>query len=173
MLTVGHLLVVYEWDLAHILKNQAHTQDNRSSSPSSVESKDRNSWLDVVLVGDRYIEQPACGKKEHEIFVDKVTKQKLKLLQKDIISAIRPEYHQAPPRDLGNPGHGKLKADQWQTCIEFNKPVSVVQLWSRETCPPGQDWDVTACQDKVFQSIMHLAISMHLGTSYRTSEHIF
>ena len=88
MLTVGHLLVVYEWDLAHILKNQAHSQDNRSSSPSSVMSKDRNSWLDVVIVGDRYVEQTACGKKEHEVFVNKVTKQELKLLQKDIISII-------------------------------------------------------------------------------------
>ena len=88
MLTVGHLLVVYKWGLAHILKNQAHAQDNRSSSPSSVTSKDGNSWLDVVIVGDRYIEQPACGKKKHGVFVDKVTKQKLKLLQKNIISII-------------------------------------------------------------------------------------
>ena len=88
MLTVGHLLAVYEWDLAHILKNQAHTQDNRSSSPSSVASKDGNNWLDVVIIGDGYIEQPACGKKEHEVFVNKVTKQELKLLQKDIISII-------------------------------------------------------------------------------------
>ena len=143
------------------MKNQAHTQDNRSSSPSSGASKDGNSWLDIVIVGDGYIEQPACGKKEHEVFVDKVTKQELKLLQKDIISIIRPEYHQAPPWDLGNSGHGKLKADQWKTCIEFDIPVSAVQLWLRETCPPGQDRDVTACRDKVFQSVMHLAISVH------------
>ena len=88
MLTVGHLLVVYEWNLAHILKNKAHTQNNRSSSPSSVASKDGNSWLDVVIIGDRYIEQPACGKKKHEVFVNKVTKQELKLLQKNIISII-------------------------------------------------------------------------------------
>ena len=60
MLIVGHLLAVYEWDLAHILKNQAHTQDNRSSSPSSVASKDRNSWSDVVIVGDRYSDSKNC-----------------------------------------------------------------------------------------------------------------
>ena len=76
-----------------------------------------------------------------------------------------------PPWDLGNPGHGKLKADQWKTCIEFDIPVSVAQLWPRETCRPGQDLDVTARQDKVFQSIMHLAISVHWGTLYQTSEH--
>lgn len=92
--------------------------------------------MNVVIIGDGYFEQPACGKKDHEVFVDKVTKQELKLLQKGIDSIIRPEYRQAPPRDLGNPGHGKLKADQWKTCIEFDIPVSVAQLWSRETCPP-------------------------------------
>ena len=111
------------------------------------------------------------GKKEHEVFVDRVTKQELKVLQKDIDSIIRPQYRQAPPRDLGNPGHGKLKADQWKTCIEFDIPVSVAQLWSRETSSPGQDRDVTARRDKVFQSIMHLAVAVRWGTSYRISEH--
>ena len=111
------------------------------------------------------------GKKEHEVFVDRVTKQELKLLQKNIDSIIRPQYRQAPPRDLGNPGHGKLKADQWKTCIEFDIPVSVAQLWSRETCHPDQDRNVTARRDKVFQSIMHLAVAVRWGTSYRISEH--
>ena len=126
--------------------------------------------MNEVIIGDEYFEQPAWGKKEHEVFVDKITKQELKLLQKDIDSIIRPEYRQAPPRDLGNPGHGKLKADQWKTCIEFDIPVSVAQLWSRETRPPGQDRNVTARRDKVFQSIMHLAVAVRWGTSYRTSE---
>jgi hypothetical protein len=141
------------------------------SSPSSVGSKDTNNWLNEVIIGDGYFEQPAWSKKEHEVFVDKVTKQELKQLQKDIDSTIRPEYRQAPPRDLGNPGHGKLKADQWKTSIEFDIPVSIAQLWSKETSPPGQDQDVTARRDQVFQSIMHLAVAMCWGTSYRTSGH--
>ena len=107
-----------------------------------------------------YFEQLAWGKNEHEVFVDKVTKQELKLLHKDIDSIIRPEYRQAPPQDLGNPGHGKLKADQWKTCIEFDIPVTVAQLWSRDTSPPGQDKNVTAHWDKVFQCIMHLAVAV-------------
>jgi len=113
----------------------------------------------------------AEAKKEHEVYIDKVTKQELKLLQKDINSINRPEYRQGPPWDLGNPGHGKLKADQWKTCIEFDIPVSVAQLWSRETSPPGQDNNVTARRDQFFQSIMHLAVAVRWGTSYRTSEH--
>jgi hypothetical protein len=111
------------------------------------------------------------GEKAHEVFVDKVTKQELKLLQKHIESIIRPPYRKPPPRDLGNPGHGKLKADQWKTCIEFDIPVLFAQLWSRETSPPGQDLDVTARRDKVFRSIMHLAVAVRWGTSYRISEH--
>jgi hypothetical protein len=61
-----------------------------SSSPSSVGSKDENDWLNVVIIGDGYFEQPVWGGKEHEVtvFVDKVTKQELKLLQKDIGSVI-------------------------------------------------------------------------------------
>ena len=128
--------------------------------------------MNVVIIGDGYFEQSALGNKEqeHEVFVDKVTKQELKLLRKDIGSIIRPEYRQAPPRDLGNPAHGKLKADQWKTCIEFDIPVSVAQLWSRDTSL-SQDREVTARRDKVFQCIMHLAIAVRWGTSYRTSEH--
>jgi len=80
------------------------------------------------------------------ITLHKVTKPELKLLQKDIESIIRPPYRQAPPRDLGN-------------------PVSVAQLWSRETAPPDQDRDVTARRDKVFQSIMHLAVAVRYDSS--------
>ena len=58
------------------------------SSPPSVGSKDENDWLDVVIIGNGYFEHPMHGKKAHEVFVDKVTKQELKLLQKDIESII-------------------------------------------------------------------------------------
>lgn len=74
-----------------------------SSSRSSVGSKDENNWLNVVIIGDGYFEQPELGKNEHEVFVDKVTKQELKQLQNDIDSIIRPQYRQPPPRDFGNP----------------------------------------------------------------------
>ena len=102
-----------------------------TSLPPSVGPKDENDWLNVVMIGNGYFEQPMPGKKENEVFVDKVTKQELKLLQKDIDSIIQPPYCQALPQDLGNPGYGKLKADQWKMCIEFDIPVSVAQLWSR------------------------------------------
>jgi hypothetical protein len=64
------------------------------------------------MISNGYFEQSMQGNKENEVFVDKVTKQELELLQKDIDSIIQPPYHHALPRDLGNSGHKKLKADQ-------------------------------------------------------------
>ena len=49
---------------------------------------DENNWLNEVIISDEYFEQPAQGKNKHEVFVDKVTKQELKLLQKGIDSII-------------------------------------------------------------------------------------
>ena len=56
--------------------------------PSLVGPKDENDWLNVVMIGNGYFEWPMQGKKENEVCVDKVTKQELKLLQKDIDSII-------------------------------------------------------------------------------------
>ena len=85
-------------------------------------------------------------------------------------SVISPEYCQGPPLNLGSPRHGKLKADQWRTCIEFDIPISVMQPWSKETCLPEQKPEVMVHYDKPFQCIMHLAVTMCWATSYRTSE---
>jgi hypothetical protein len=103
-------------------------------------------------------------------FIDKVMKHELKKLQQDT-QTNWPEYCQGPPANLGSPGHGKLKADQWRTCIKFDIPISVAQLWSKETCPPEQKSEITVCHNKLFQSIMHLAVTVHWETSYKTSKH--
>ena len=64
-----------------------------------------------------------------------------------------------------------MKADQWRTCIEFDIPVSVAQLWSKETCSPEQIPEVIARRNKFFECIMYLAVAVRWATSYRTSEH--
>ena len=46
-----------------------------------------------------------------------------------------------------------------------------MQLWLKETCPPEQKPEVMVHCDKLFQSIMHLAVTVHWATSYRISEH--
>ena len=52
----------------------------------------------------------------------------IKTLQEQISRTTRPVWHSAPPPNLGEPGHGKLKADQWRSLIEFDIPVSIAQL---------------------------------------------
>ncbi|RXW18043.1 hypothetical protein EST38_g7821 [Candolleomyces aberdarensis] len=53
----------------------------------------------------------------------------LKKIQDDIKHTLRPRSQGPPPKNFGSPSHGKLKADQWRTCIEFDLPVSLVKLW--------------------------------------------
>jgi hypothetical protein len=125
----------------------------------------------VVLIGEGYFEKLEDELKGPHVFIDKVTKCKLKKLQQDITQTNQPEYCQGPPASLGSPGHGKLRADQWRTCIEFDIHISVAQLWSKETCLPEQKLEITVHCDKLFQSIMHLAVAVCWATSYKTSEH--
>lgn len=124
-----------------------------------------------MLIGEEYFQKLEDELKRPHVYIDKVTKRELRKLQQDITQTNRPEYCQGPPGNLGSPGHGKLKADQWRTCIEFDIPVSVAQLWSKETCPPEQNPEITVRRDKLFQSIMHLAVAVRWATSYKTSEY--
>jgi hypothetical protein len=126
--------------------------------------------VDVVLVGEEYFEENLKEAESDDVFKDKITKNELKILQSDIKNTRRPQYQVAPPANLGNPGHGKLKADQWRTCIEFDIPVSVAKLWSRETAPKDQAPDITLHRDQLFRAIMDLAVAVRWGTFYRSSD---
>ena len=121
------------------------------------------------LIGEEYFSKTPNNAGEGEVFADKVTREELKALQTEISTVIRPPYCQGPPSNLGNPGHGKLKADQWKTSMEFDLPIFIAQNWVRETSPAGRDPEITARRDKVFENIMELAVAIRWGTSYKTS----
>ena len=55
--------------------------------------------------------------------------EELKQIQQDILETIRPTWQTSPLKNFGSPAHGKLKADQWRTCIKFDLPVSLVRMW--------------------------------------------
>ena len=120
----------------------------------------------MVLIGEGYFKKSEDELKGAHDFIDKVTKCELEKLQQDIKITKWLDYCQGPPLNLESPGHGKLKADQWKTCIEFDIPISITQLWSKETCPPEQKPEIILHCNK----IMHLAVAIHWATSYRTSE---
>jgi hypothetical protein len=100
---------------------------------------------------------------------DCLTKQELECIREDIKSINCPSWHQAPPSNLSKVGHGKLKADQWRSCIEFDLPISPVQMWlSRDAC--SQD-DIKAkrCQELARSAVL-LAMAVWWGTSHVTLE---
>lgn len=128
--------------------------------------------MNVRLIDEGYFEDLATADSENiDVFVDRVTKIELKKLHSSIEATIRPNYRQGPPKDLGNPGHRKLKADQWKTCIEFDIPVFVARFWSKEMSPQGQEAEITARRDRIYQTIMNLAVAVRWATSYRISEY--
>ena len=93
----------------------------------------------------------------------------LKEIQQDIRDTIRPTWQTGPPANFGSPAHGKLKADQWRTCIEFDLPVSLVRMWetSNERDVPEE---LRRRRQKVVESTMLLSMAIRWGLSHRTSE---
>ncbi|KAI0258349.1 hypothetical protein BC834DRAFT_806497, partial [Gloeopeniophorella convolvens] len=89
-----------------------------------------------------------------------------KAIRADIAETTRPNWHVAPPPNLGELAHGKLKADEWRSCFEFDLPVSLLQIHLRR-CRRGKT--VGAMQTLV-QSTFFLATAVRWGTSHRTSE---
>ncbi|TDL24062.1 hypothetical protein BD410DRAFT_696923, partial [Rickenella mellea] len=59
-----------------------------------------------------------------------LTRSEIQQIQDHIQKTDRPVWNVSPPPNLGEASHGKLKADQWRSCIEFDLPVSLAQLWT-------------------------------------------
>ncbi|KAJ3553937.1 hypothetical protein NP233_g12530 [Leucocoprinus birnbaumii] len=47
----------------------------------------------------------------------------------NIKSTTRPSWKTSPPANFGTTMHGKLKADEWRACIEFDLPMSLLKIW--------------------------------------------
>jgi hypothetical protein len=112
------------------------------------------------LIGDEFFE---AEYKHHA----PIGRQDLKQIQDFIKATVRPQWQRGPPPNLGEPGHGKLKADQWRTTMEFDIPVALAQLWSK-----GEENgdDPNCCrQQKLLKSTMLLATALRWATSHRTS----
>ena len=78
----------------------------------------------------------------------------------------RPTWHQGPPITLGGAAHGKLKAEQWRSSIEFDLPVVLYKLWGLNCNTDVQK----AHRKKLVHSTMLLAMAIRWGTSHITSE---
>lgn len=89
-------------------------------------------------------------------------------IQRDISTTVRPTWYEGPPSTLGDRGHGKLKADQWRSCIEFDLPVSLAHLLLKAQ-EEGRADDVKRLES-VYRGTMYLASAVQWATSHRTSD---
>ena len=99
---------------------------------------------------------------------DHITKAELQTIRKCISQTTRPSWHRGPPINIGAPGAGKLKADQWRSCIEFDLVVAVARLYAPETSK-NRDSPVAQRRYKLFETTMYLALAVRWGTSTITS----
>lgn len=75
--------------------------------------------------------------------------------------------YSGPPKNLGDAEHGKLKAEQWRSAIEFDLPVTLVKLWGTKYTKAGHgDW-----KQKLAHSTMLLSMAIQWGTLCVTSMH--
>jgi hypothetical protein len=94
-----------------------------------------------------------------------LSKDEISQLRSQIVETTRPSWHVAPPSNLGESKHGKLKADQWRSCIEFDIPVSLAQMWSS-----NDERTRGPTREAIMRSTLLLATAIRWATSHKTSE---
>jgi hypothetical protein len=100
---------------------------------------------------------------------DALNLKELKRMHGFLSQTTRPSWHTPPPSNLGEASHGKLKADQWQSCIEFDVPAAVAEIWTHDN--RSEENERVQRQKKLVEATMLLATAIRWATSYRTSEH--
>lgn len=95
-------------------------------------------------------------------------KKELAKIQKDIAGTTRPSWHASLPFNFGSKSHGKVKADVWRSGIEFDLPVSIIQLWAkgRDTA----DTDLNNRRHELADSTMQVSCAIGWGTSHCSSD---
>lgn len=93
-----------------------------------------------------------------------VTKKEMKQLRTYLNSTTRPSWHSSLPNNLGQKAHGKLKADQWRSAIEFDIPVAIAKLWNSTEDPAR-----ATRQQKLVDATFCLGEAIRWATLYTTS----
>jgi hypothetical protein len=98
-----------------------------------------------------------------------ITKQALKEIRAGIAATIRPSFQAGLPANFGCKEHGKLKADQWRTAMEFDIPISLVKILADYKSTGNLAEDKRA--RRIVEHTLDLAMAMTWGFSRRTSEY--
>jgi len=91
----------------------------------------------------------------------------LKVIRDDIVATVCPCWHAAPPCNLGQVSHGKLKAYEWRSCFEFNIPVSLLRI---ETWRNSSVTEVDSYREKLVHSTFLLATAICWATLHHMSD---
>jgi hypothetical protein len=92
------------------------------------------------------------------------TPEEMSELRSDIEHMYTPSWLTSIPSNLGEPSHGKLKADQWRTLGTTYLPVSLIRLWDRL-----EDNDQRSRQCKKLLAVTLSLISAVVIASSRTT----
>ena len=93
-----------------------------------------------------------------------LTPEEMSELRSDIERMYTPSWLTSVPTNLGEPSHGKLKADQWRTLGTTYLPVSVIRLWDQL-----EDNDRCSQQCKKLLATTLSLISAVIAASSRTT----
>ena len=88
-------------------------------------------------------------------------------LRSDIENMATPSWLTSVPTNLGEPSHGKLKADQWRTLGTTYLPISLIRLWNQL-----EDGDAKRSQQckKLLEVTLSLISAVIIASSRTTSQ---
>lgn len=120
------------------------------------------------IIGSEYVDEVE-GMYKHSIGDDGVSREELDLLHAALRSTMRPTWQRGPPLNFGCAAHGKLKADQWRSAIEFDIPMFLSQHWSYSDAEVLID-NKKGRRRQLLASTMLLSTAIQWGTSDVTSQ---
>ena len=139
-----------------------------NGTPSHTQNRAATDFV-LDIVGEELISETVSSEPEYRWTVgdDAVNQNELKSIHTYISQTIRPTWHTPPPSNLGEASHGKLKADQWRSAIEFDIPAAIAQIWQSN----GRDMETEKLQrrKKLIDATFLLATAISWATSYITS----
>ncbi|TFK19200.1 hypothetical protein FA15DRAFT_601974 [Coprinopsis marcescibilis] len=88
-------------------------------------------------------------------------------LRADISAMLVPSWMSKVPSNLGDPSHGKLKADHWRMLATVFLPASLIRLWAQTD---GGDTDAESVRKRrLLEVTMSLFSAISIATGHSTS----
>ena len=125
-----------------------------------------------MIIGDGYVKDIIQQLNSRSAFCvgdDTLQPKELTRLQKSLTQIKHPLWHTPIPQNLGEAIHGKLKADQWQSAIEFDVTTAITYVWSHDRPNFKDEEHVQWCKMLIEATIL-LATAIQWATSYHMSK---